>query len=198
MLTHVSNAYRYACPSGSKFIGCCTSDPCSNGCAQGNVRQAGFNASNYGTFPDGSCGLASNFYTCSAGRTFWGCCKTPPCTAEPTCADDGLVPAFMERPEQFSFYVASQTVTGTAATSTSSSSGSDSGSSSNAAVIGGAVGGVLGGLLIIGLLVFFLWRRKKRQHATHGETVEVASPMMGDKASNPASPHVGGQSRMYL
>lgn len=174
------------------------SDPCSTGCAQGNIRQAGFNASNYGKFPDASCGLASNFYTCSSGKTFWGCCKSVPCSDEPLCPDGGLVPAFMERPEQFNFYAASQTVSGTSSTSSataSPTSNNDGGSKSNSAVIGGAVGGTLGGVLIIALIVFFLLRRRRGQQTARGETVEVASPMMGGKAFDPSSPNFSAQSR---
>ncbi|KAF9699029.1 hypothetical protein EKO04_003147 [Ascochyta lentis] len=183
----------YACASSSRFVGCCESDPCSTGCAQGNMRQAGFNVSNYGKFPDASCGLASNFYTCSSGRTFWGCCKSAPCSDEPTCPDGALVPAFMERPEQFNFYAASQTGTGTESTSSSLSSNNGS-SKSNGAVIGGAVGGAIGGVLIIGLIVFFLFRRRRRQQTTSRGTVDVASPMMDGKGFDHSSSNFVAQS----
>jgi hypothetical protein len=75
MLDNCANNHRYACGAGtSKFVGCCTSDPCSQGCAQGNIRPGGFNSTTYGKFPDGSCGSASTFYTCVASptQTFWG------------------------------------------------------------------------------------------------------------------------------
>jgi hypothetical protein len=71
--TDIANVQRYACGAGtSKFVGCCTSDPCSKGCVQGNIRPGGFNVTAYGSFPDASCGLASTFFTCSAGQSFWG------------------------------------------------------------------------------------------------------------------------------
>jgi hypothetical protein len=155
---------------------------------QGNIRQAGFNATEYGKFPDASCGLASNFYTCTAGQTFWGCCKSVPCSDQPSCPDGGLVPAFMERPEQLNFYAASSTATvtgsGPGATSTSTSS-TNGGSKSNSAVIGGAVGGALGGALIIGLIIFFLYRRKRSKQTTPYDSKDVASPMMGGKGFDP-------------
>ncbi|KAF1366131.1 hypothetical protein EJ07DRAFT_161169 [Lizonia empirigonia] len=174
----------YACASaGSKFVGCCMSDPCSNiGCTQGGIRPVGFNASKWGTFPDASCGNTSDFWTCQSGKTFWGCCKTDPCFNEPQCPDGDLEPALMNRPEQFSFYAASQIVSSTASISSATASptfSSDGGSKSNGAVIGGAVGGALGGILIIGLIVFFLFRRRRSQQTERGETIEVASPMMG-------------------
>jgi hypothetical protein len=185
VLRSPSDIHRYACSSGSKFVGCCTSDPCSTGCAQGNIRQAGFNESSYGKFPDASCGVASNFYTCTAGQTFWGCCKSVPCSETPTCPDGGLVPAFMDRPEQIEFYATSQTA-------------GSSNSKSKGAVIGGAVGGALGGALIIGLIVFFFCRRKRSKQIARGETVEVAHPMMGGKGFDSASPQLTAQSRMYI
>lgn len=175
------------------------SDPCSTGCAQGNIRQAAFNATNYGKFPDASCGVNSDFYTCSSGRTFWGCCKSIPCSDNPTCADGSLVPAFMDRPEQFNFYAASGTVPNTSASSTTTAiSSSKGGSKSKGATIGGAVGGAIGGVLIIGLIVFFLFRRRRNEQTARGETVEVQSPMIdAGKAFDPHSPNFAAQSREY-
>ena len=192
------NVHRYACPSGtgsSKFVGCCagTADPCSTGCAQGNIRPAAFPPANYGKFPDATCGTNSDFFTCAPGGndTFWGCCKSAPCsTSPPACPDGSLVPAFLDQPAQINFYAASQT-------GASSAASSEGGSKSNGAVIGGAVGGAIGGILIIGLIVFFLFRRRRSQQTTRGG-VEVASPMMdGPKAFDPHSPNFAAQSRKY-
>lgn len=93
----------------------------------------------------------------------------------------------MERPEQFNFY-----------TATDSSAGKEGGSKSNGAVIGGAVGGAVGGALIIGLIIFFLCRRKRSKQTARGETAEVATPMMDGKPFDPASPQFAAQSRKYL
>ncbi|KAF2632719.1 hypothetical protein BU25DRAFT_453904 [Macroventuria anomochaeta] len=195
----------YACPSTStsKFVGCCASetDPCSTGCALGSIRTVAFNESNYEKFPDASCGVNSNFYTCSPGgqKTFWGCCKSVPCGPNPACPDGSLTPAFVDQPAQIAFYIASQTVSGTSstssATSSATSSSSERDSKSNGAAIGGAVGGALGGVLIISLIVFFLLRRRRSQQTARGETVEVVSPMMeGGKAFDPNSPNFAAQS----
>ena len=76
-------------------------------------------------------------------------------------------------------------------------SGNGEGSSSNGAVIGGAVGGAVGAILIIALIVFILWRKRRNAEAARGgDNVEVASPMMSDpKAFDPHSPNMTAQSR---
>jgi hypothetical protein len=63
--------------------------------------------------------------------------------------------------------------------------GSDKGgskSSSNGAIIGGAIGGGLGAAIIIGVLIFFFCRRRKRnQKVTEAETgANASTPMMKD------------------
>ncbi|KAF1913918.1 hypothetical protein BDU57DRAFT_558850 [Ampelomyces quisqualis] len=175
------SGFNFTCPAGgewyacgastSKFVGCCTSDPCSNGCVQGNIRQGAFDVAGHGKFPDASCGSSSNFFTCAADTTFWGCCKSDPCTNTPaaTCKEGDLVPAFMERPEQFNAYAPS---------SSPGASSSSDGGSSNSAVIGGAVGGGLGGAIIIGVLIFFFCRRRRRNP-------QVVHPEVGATASTP-------------
>lgn len=186
-----TNAHRYACPNdsaSSKFVGCCVGgDPCSKGCADGNLRPAAFNASDYGNFPDASCGTNSQFFTCSSGATFWGCCKSVACASDPpACSSGNITAAFIDQPAQSNFYL------GQAGGLSSSASGSGK---SNGAVIGGAVGGALGGLLIIGLLGYFFWRRRRQnQQTTRVETAEVGKPMM-DGAQDPHSPNFAAQSR---
>lgn len=185
----------YACPSGtgsSKFVGCCTgeADPCSTGCAQGNIRPAAFPAANYGKFPDASCGTNSDFFTCAPGgsNTFWGCCKSAPCsTSPPNCPQGDLVAAFVDQPAQINFYAGNDVPT--------TSPSSDNDGVSKGAIIGGAVGGAVG-LLLIGLIVFFLLRRRRRsQQANRAETEEVGKPMIeGGKAFDPHSPNFAAQS----
>lgn len=183
---HMLTCCRYACEkeSNSNFVGCCTEDPCSNGCVQGNIRPAAFNISHHGEWPDASCGSASNFFTCTAGDSFWGCCKSNACKATPpaTCAQGDLVPAFMERPEQFNAY-------------TSAGSTPEASSKSNtAAIAGGVVGGVVG-LAIIGALIFFLLRRRRNRKRETGTAAMV--PMMKDEKRDDHrnSAQYAGQSR---
>lgn len=198
MVSTSADAGRYACPntgSSSKFVGCCAGgDPCSKGCAEGNIRPVAFNASDYGNYPDASCGTNSQFYTCSGGATFWGCCKSVACASNPpACPSGNLAAAFMDQPAQFNFYL------GQTGDSSSDSNSTASSGKSNSAVIGGAVGGALGGVLIIGLIVFLLFRRRKqRQQTARDETVEITNPMMhGGKAFDRNSPNFTAQSRRW-
>ncbi|KAF3004279.1 hypothetical protein E8E13_008423 [Curvularia kusanoi] len=174
----------YACPS-KKFVGCCAGgDPCSNGCAEGNLRPAAFNAAEYGKFPDASCGTNSKFYTCTAGATFWGCCESVACASDPpACLGGNMTAAYMDLPAQIDFYLGKKTA--------ESKEGG-----SNGAVIGGAVGGAIGGLLIIGVIIFFfIRRRRQRQQTARGESAEAAKPMMdGGKAFDSHSPNFVAQS----
>ncbi|KAF2823582.1 hypothetical protein CC86DRAFT_409486 [Ophiobolus disseminans] len=176
----MATEFGFMCPAGgqwyacgatgqSKFVGCCTADPCSTGCAQGNIKPGGFNATMHGKFPDASCGTASNFFSCGFSGTFWGCCKSDACKSTPgaTCKEGDLVPAFMERPEQLNAYAPSSVPK------------SDS-KSSNGAVIGGAVGGGVVAAIIIGVLIFFfLRRRRQNQQQTGPESgANAMTPMM--------------------
>ena len=180
-------AYRYACDKGSRFVGCCTTDPCSNGCAQGNIRPGAYNITHYGEWPDATCGTASTFYSCSAGPSFWGCCKINACQATPPaiCPSGDLVPAFMDRPEQFKAYVDANT---TPDTSSKSNTG---------AIVGGVVGGVFV-IGIIGAIILFVLRR--RRNRKRGEGAAAMVPMMkGEKhGENRNSVQYDGRSRRLL
>ncbi|KAH3910946.1 hypothetical protein HBI56_002550 [Parastagonospora nodorum] len=200
----MSNATKLTCPSGgqwyacgaesSKFVGCCTSDPCSNGCVQGNVRSGGFPMADFGKFPDASCETGSNFFSCSAAPTFWGCCKSNPCTDKPSCKEGDLVPAFLGRPEQFAAYAPSASPSPTSTPSSAPSNASSS-SSNNGAVIGGAVGGSLGAAILVGFIVFFLCRRRKRkQQVAHDEAGAASTPKMRQRFEDNTSAQFVGQS----
>ncbi|KAJ4384100.1 hypothetical protein N0V86_000945 [Didymella sp. IMI 355093] len=142
------------------------------------------------------------FFTCgldpNGKDTFWGCCKSNPCANNAVCPAGSLTNAYIELPEQFAFYASSTLPSSVSSTSTATASatgGSGGGSGSNSAAIGGAVGGAIGALLIIGLVVFFLWRRRRNAKTVRGDNVEVASPMMSDpKAFDPHSPTFAAQS----
>lgn len=204
-----SDVHRYACPSSSssKFVGCCQTDadPCATGCAAGALQAVNYNGSYYGKFPDATCGSTSQFFTCGLDpggkNTFWGCCKSNPCSSGAVCPTGSLTNAYMELPEQFGFYASSTLPTSVSSTSSATASATNDnngGGKSNGAVIGGAVGGGVGAVLIIGLIVFLLWRRRRNAKTAHGDNVEVASPMMNDsKAFNPQSPDFAAQSRKF-
>ncbi|OCK92398.1 uncharacterized protein K441DRAFT_570129, partial [Cenococcum geophilum 1.58] len=73
LLNHKRQAFRPSCPSGgnwyscgygSRFVGCCKSQPCVNNCPAGNLEPASFDPSYYGKFPDQECS-AGSWYTCT-------------------------------------------------------------------------------------------------------------------------------------
>jgi hypothetical protein len=96
----------YACDSGSRFVGCCKLDPCRHGCDKAYVGAARLRKDISNRVPDVSChdGL---FYTCfnpsSSIAGYWGCCKSNPC-GESGCPIEDIGQAYMDRPEQQSFY----------------------------------------------------------------------------------------------
>ncbi|KAF2799746.1 hypothetical protein K505DRAFT_370787 [Melanomma pulvis-pyrius CBS 109.77] len=186
----------YACGEGSKsnFVGCCATDPCSTGCSQGNIKPTSFDVGLNITYPDASCGTASDFYTCNSGtKTFWGCCKSNPCQQEQTCPTGDLVPAFMERKEQFIAYAGVSNTTSPSATTTGAANASPTGkpaSTHTVAIIAGAVAGGLGIAAIIAVLIFFLCRRKNRKNKENSfESGPSETTPMTEKHDYRASTH---------
>ncbi|KAF2132244.1 hypothetical protein P153DRAFT_429415 [Dothidotthia symphoricarpi CBS 119687] len=188
----------WACGYGTYFVGCCARDPCDITCAQGNLYPGAFDPAAYGTFADATCGTGSKFYTCSAGLTFWGCCKTNACS-QGSCPDGDLEPAVLNREDLRSAYhatggstvttsttsrtaLATGTTTSTHADVTSTSSPSPSASTAGiggslenkppvAAIAGGAAGGAFVLAVIVGLLIYYVCLAKKSRK-NHQETVE--------------------------
>jgi hypothetical protein len=177
----------YACSSGSKFLGCCTTNPCASGCAQGNLRNVTFLPSEYGTFPDASCGGSSDFFSCLSGdKTFWGCCKSDPCANNQTCPAGDLVPAFMERPEQYSGYLSDPST---------ADHGHRSETQDTGTIIGGAVGGGLGLAIVIAALLLLLCHRNKqnRQHEDSTEGGHTCFSPVGESYQYQAPAQVNGE-----
>ncbi|EUC47751.1 hypothetical protein COCMIDRAFT_89471 [Bipolaris oryzae ATCC 44560] len=173
----------WACGYGTYFVGCCARDPCDITCAQGNLYPGAFDPKAYGTFPDATCGTGSKFYTCSAGQTFWGCCKTNPC-AQSGCPDGDLEPAILNRDDLRSAYHA----TGSATTSSTSGPTAAAQKSDDGVPVGAIAGGAAGGAFalaaIIGIIVWWLClRRKKKAKAKaaehYGETNGDGLPVNG-------------------
>ncbi|OAL57015.1 hypothetical protein IQ07DRAFT_25534 [Pyrenochaeta sp. DS3sAY3a] len=172
----------WACGYGTYFVGCCARDPCDITCAQGNLYPGAFDPSRYGLFPDATCGTGSKFYTCvpSGKNTFWGCCKTNPCSQGGECPDGDLEPAILNRDELRSAYHASGGTTMTSATRTASTTSptvtSDPSTTDAltptdtsppkhktnvAAIAGGAAGGGFGLAVIVALLIYYICHAKK-------------------------------------
>ena len=187
----------YACASGSNFVGCCNSEPCGNGCPDGNLAPASFDPNYYGQFPDQQCSSGSRWYTClKTSPPFLGCCKSNPCASG--CPAGDVTAAFLSsNPKLAASFLpssASSTASGTSssasktnsATSSASSSASSaaaitnspsnspqptiSNTTSHSAPIGAIVGGAVGGVAVLALLIGLLLlycRRRTRKSRQH-------------------------------
>ncbi|KAK7534200.1 uncharacterized protein J3D65DRAFT_476924 [Phyllosticta citribraziliensis] len=157
----------YSCGSGTKFVGCCTKDPCNDvGCGDGTLKKATFDSSKYGEFPDLSCN-AGNFYTCNfTSPPFWGCCTESPCGNTTGCPQSDLAAAFLpNNAAQASPYspTGGPSTTATSTATSTPSSGDDS--HGTGTVIGAAVGGAVAGCLILGLAIWFCLRHRRKTRA---------------------------------
>lgn len=180
-----NNAKFYACAktSKSKFVGCCSIDPCelSTGCTTTQLQPVSFNASSYGTDsfpPDPDCGASDIFpYTCvQAPNTFWGCCKSNPCqNTPPSCKSGDLVPASLKTDMQFDAYTGSS----------NSDSSSDKGHVSTGIIAGATVGGVVAVAAIIAILIFFLCKKKRKNKDKESNPYSTTSPTAGDASTTP-------------
>lgn len=164
-------AFGLSCPNGGdfhicentkrEFIGCCTTDPCSDGsglCEKANLRAASFSESSYLDIPPQSCdstGGDNHFYTCTANDPpFIGCCTINPCV-NMTCPSANLRAAVLssDHDDRASFLAPS--------TSSSSGKGSVTAKSGSNGLSSGAVAGIVVSVVVLLLLVvgFVLWRR---------------------------------------
>lgn len=194
---------RYVCETGTKFLGCCTADPCRGSCFGDILRPAGRVSSLSNLSPGGSCGGQTPMWTCDAAPTFWGCCNEDPCMNNSTCPEGELEPAFWDRPDQYyyfhdlnvalsssipsatAFAIPSSTSTVASSTPTATATAASSSNGVSGAIIGGAVGGSVAFLIIIAAVVFYLCRlRRNKKASTEAGTAnnwvipnaEVASP----------------------
>jgi hypothetical protein len=95
----------YACTTGTKFVGCCSVNPCTVMCPTHALHPIAFDPRNLGTFADLSCGVATGLFSCALKtKTFYGCCKSNPCAQGGECPVGELLPSFAERDELISSY----------------------------------------------------------------------------------------------
>ncbi|KAI1326627.1 hypothetical protein F5Y16DRAFT_374097 [Xylariaceae sp. FL0255] len=176
-----------SCPSGgdfyicqdsdTRFLGCCGVNPCDGSskgnCAPASLFSAAFNAAKYNDIPEQACTSSSSaqWYTCTDGPTFMGCCSSNPCNNGGICPDDDLTEAVLnDNAKSASVFVttASSTLiapTG-ATTATPASSNGSSNSNHLSVPIGAIGGGILGGLVILALAVFAFLRYRRRRMKT--------------------------------
>ncbi|KAL3456647.1 hypothetical protein BJX64DRAFT_38379 [Aspergillus heterothallicus] len=207
----------YVCPDAPYFVGCCSSDPCTNVDANStspcpDVYPAAFDPSIYeDILPNACIGAANaNWYTCNfTDPPFLGCCASRACANDSGCPDADLIPAAWSASSRGQFDVFLDEDTG------------DDDSGSGDALSGGAIAGIVIGavaaLTIVGALVWFMLRRRNKKvagGAAHGRTPSVvegeqqrmytgeygyqqpypASPYQDSQFSSPAGTTIGAGS----
>lgn len=152
----------------TQFLGCCTSDPCSDGsgdCPQTSLRYTSYNADDYDAIPPEECVSTGLWYTCSAISTaFMGCCLENPCRNN-GCTQGNLTAARLSD------------ITSDAApfmTSAAAASG-DMKMLSTGAIVGIAIGASLGAL-ILGILLFLFYRRHERRRELRRDELHQSTP----------------------
>lgn len=160
----------HACDS-TRFVGCCTIDPCASGsCDDDHLKSMSFDSHLYSTaFKDQACSIGG-WYTCnSTNPPFVGCCKSNPCATKSGCPAGDLVEGSLSS-NSYDAAPWLSAATLDAATTTSSvapvSSLSDAttASSGHKMLSGGAIAGVavsIGTLVVLLIAAFLLYRRRK-------------------------------------
>ena len=109
----------------------------------------------------------------------------------PTWANEGL-PAYFSESYTPSLRSATRALTVQTSTPTSTSTGGSSGKSNNGAIIGGAVGGAVGALALVGLIGFWLLRKKRREKEQAQARPTSELPGEGKSPMSYASPLASG------
>ncbi|OJJ02496.1 hypothetical protein ASPVEDRAFT_83991 [Aspergillus versicolor CBS 583.65] len=167
----------YVCPSAPYFVGCCSSDPCSNTNSNNtspcpDVYPATFDTAIFDRFVPNNCIDVSsdNWFTCNfTDPPFVGCCASNPCATTDGCPKDDVRAAAWSssRTDQFTLF---QDVD------------RDRKDEEDGGLGGGAIAGIVVGCVaavVIGLaLIWWFLRRKKKSKIDsapggHGRTTSV-------------------------
>ncbi|KXJ94272.1 hypothetical protein Micbo1qcDRAFT_42916 [Microdochium bolleyi] len=157
----------YICDKGmSRFIGCCTIDPCANGtgeCPAAHLKTSSFSSDAYVNIPQQSCNAPSannTWYTCSANPPFLGCCKNNPCQNNGVCKPGNLLPARLSDVESNAQVFLSTAQGG---------QGQQGSGLPLGAIIGIAVGGAVLVALVVGFVTYrcgWFARRRREEKST--------------------------------
>ncbi|KAL4968113.1 uncharacterized protein BDV14DRAFT_8622 [Aspergillus stella-maris] len=160
----------YVCPDEPYFVGCCSSDPCTNSNTTSpcpDVYAASYDAGAFGgtifdSIRPNTCidRPNTNWFTCNfTSPPFIGCCASNPCSEG--CPDDDVLQASWSssRNDQYQLFRDLE----------SDNDDTDSGSDGlSGGAIAGIVVGVVCGVAILAAALWF-WRRKKKNAARGGK-----------------------------
>ncbi|KAJ5113127.1 hypothetical protein N7456_001661 [Penicillium angulare] len=183
----------YVCPKEPHFVGCCSSDPCTNVDANStspcpDVYPASFDTSIYNDISPNSCidSANGNWYTCnSTDPPFLGCCSSNACGSDDNkgCPTDDLLAAAWSSSSRGQLALFQDE-------GTSDDNNEDSGGGgglSGGAIAGIVVGGVAA-LVIVGALVWFFMRRKNKKTAAMSGHGHARSDVEGERQRMYPSP----------
>ncbi|ROT38237.1 hypothetical protein SODALDRAFT_324637 [Sodiomyces alkalinus F11] len=192
-----------SCPEGgqfyvcagkeTEFLGCCTSDPCTDSadghCPIRDLRPASFDPDRYANIPRQSCDDARShriWWTCRTNDPpFLGCCASDPCGEG--CPSDHLVQAVLSEDEDSRLPFVPEEATTSSPTSSPTASPSPSDepsdpSGSSGLPTGAIVGIAIGGALALLLLAFVAWKSYRKARKDNDQSLR---PEMGFAHAGP-------------
>lgn len=186
------NGQFYVCQGNTtQFVGCCTVDPCADGsgyCPTGDLGYTSFDADSYDEILPQTCVSSGAWYTCKyTPVAFMGCCLTNPCAVD-GCFGSNITAAMLST----NTTDAAPFMTST----TDSSSEDDSSSVSTGGIVGIAIGSAVGAL-ILGILLFALYRRHGKYKLKQSGEIGQPDPD-GTPGMYMPSPYQGKSSRCDL
>jgi hypothetical protein len=189
------------------FQGCCTSNPCSDGCPPNNLFAAGLPAGGVAATNElnAKCPSGSNWFTCvdqTPAGSFQGCCKSNPCNAL-GCPRADLVAAQFNSTITAAATASTSTSSTSAPTTTPTTSGtaitvpiSSNVTSSHPNITPIIAGVVVGGVVLIALFGFLFWYLRDRKRKAN--TLDPSSMAMMKVPDNAVNADNGKFSTYFL
>jgi hypothetical protein len=190
------------CQDAPYFVGCCSSDPCTNVDATStslcpDVYPASFDTSIYNDILPNSCIDSANadWYVCNfTDPPFLGCCSSAACANETGCPADDLLAAAWGSSSRGQFSLLQEEGTGDDYDESRGGGGELSGGA-----IAGIVVGAVAALLIVGALVWVFMRRGNKKAAAMRGFVVEGEHHLDSQLSSPASTTTGaGKNPKYM
>lgn len=165
----------YVCQGNTtQFVGCCTIDPCADGsgnCPSDNLGYTSFDADSYDDILPQTCVSTGLWYTCKfTPIAFMGCCLTNPCASD-GCSGSNITAAMLST----NTTNAAPFMTSTTNSSSSTSDGENDPSVSTGGIVGIAIGSAVGAL-ILGIILFTLYNRRRRSQVQQTEPMNQQDP----------------------